>query len=282
MPELNIVSQNVYLDYTRTKKRLILPQDARIGSIAATFERFSETIDVAGVQEAHLSKRQHNGMMLANRIGYGDGYWFEHNNKMNPDSRTGRPNEYIGLFGAKVGHAEPIDIGDNRLAVMTVIDGIAFVNQHLRAGRKARHARHDQAGRILDAIDGYDDAVVFGDLNEPPVRYVAKARDEYQRAGFVSVFDLTMQPHPITFPVPGYGATHSRHPVTERRTHVRPMSLDDMLVRGPRIKVLGAGVLERVIEPPDTDEHAFDGVVPYEGSDHEGIWARLDIQPLQA
>src|SRR5690242_12394484 len=126
MQVLNVASQNVLLDYTRTKSKLILPQDDRIDSIAATLAAFSDSFDVVAIQEAHKSPKQHNGEVLSEKLGYDSGFWFEHNRK-DESSGRGRPNEYMGMFGRSVDHAAEIDLGDRRTAVITVIAGVAFI-----------------------------------------------------------------------------------------------------------------------------------------------------------
>lgn len=266
---MNVLSQNVLLNKTDVKLGKILAQDDRIDSIVATMEAFPGELDVVGVQEAHKSTRQHNGEYLAEALTQSPGGWVQHNQKPYPESPTGRAGEYVGLFGSAVGDDfETIELGDNRRAIMTEIAGVAFVNLHFRAGVKARQLRHKQANELVDAIADYDDAVVMGDFNEPPVPYVAKARDTLRSAGLVSSFDLTNQPHPITFPSPEY----------RKNTRAeRLWSLDDILVRGERIQVLGAGVLERVVRIDEELDKNTPTSVPRTGSDHEGIWAKLAI-----
>lgn len=280
---VNVVTQNVLLDYTRTKNGLILPQDERLDSLAATItNRFStDELHVVGVQEAQKNKKQHNGEVLAELCGSGPGYWFEHNEKPFKDSPTGRPGEHVGLFGSMVDHAAKIELGDRRKAVITEIAGVAFVTLHLRHGPKpeSRAARKEQAERIDERLDEYEDAVVFGDFNEPSVRVpvlrnLAPARKVLKDSGFESVFNLTKQKSPLTCPIEPYRPLFN---TTEdwRERHVdRAWALDDILVRGPRVKVLGAGVLERLMVYHPTPEG-----VPLEGSDHDGLWATLRITP---
>lgn len=267
---LNVISQNVLLSKTDVKYGKILSQEDRINSIAATLQAFPGQLDVVGIQEAHKSNIQHNGEYLANSTGHGPGIWIEHNQKLYPDSPTGRAGEHVGLFGAAVGEDfEAIELGDNRRAIMTEIAGVAFVNLHLRAGIKARQMRYKQALELIDALVDYDDAVVMGDFNEPPIPYFCKARDTLRSSGFESSFDLTKQPHPITFPSPDY----------RKNTKTEMLwSLDDILVRGERIQVLGAGVVDKVVQIDPVVDEKTPTHVPRSGSDHEGIWAQLKIE----
>lgn len=263
---LNVISQNILLDKTRANEGReeegeILKQKDRIDTLADTLRRFPGSLDIVGIQEAYQS----NGEMLAELCDMEQGVWVGHNQKPYPGSPRGRAGEHVGLFGECVNHtARSIELGDNRRAVMMTLGDIAFVTLHLRAGGglKERAARREQAEHLVYALDQYDDAVVFGDINEPPMRHIAKARDTLREAGFRSVFPLTGQSHPKTFPVPSYRSIHGRG---------HRWSLDDIQIRGSRTKVLAAGVLKR------TELGVVDGV-PQDGSDHEGIWARLAIR----
>ncbi len=272
---INVISQNMLHDVRRTRDGLILPQDDRVGSLAATLTNFPALLDIVGVQEAHKSKKQHNGEVLAGMCDYGPGFWVQHNEPVEGKKR-GRMYEYVGLFGALVTHAESVELGDNRRAIMSVIADVAFVNLHLRSGMGARYLRREQAHYLTEAIEEYDNAVVFGDLNEPPIRQIALARKELARAGFRSVFPLTGQKCPITSPIPSYvEASMDGRSRLEAHFVKRGWSIDDILVRGDRINVRAAGVLDSAVVRssvvPDT--------LPREGSDHEGIWATLDLTP---
>lgn len=274
---VNVISQNVLYDVGRTRKKLVLPQDARIPSLAATLQAFPGRLDVVGIQEAYKSPSQHNGEALAEACGYGPGFWIEHNQKPYEESPTGRSDEHMGLFGALVDHAEPIELGDNRRAVLTVIADVAFVTLHLRSGRKARAARYEQAHELIRAISGYENAVVFGDFNEPPIRGVALARTELARAGFRSVFPLTGQKYPATCPILPYVPAMSRPNRLENRFVKRAWPIDDILIRGDRVRAVAAGVLERVIVKDEEIDKQYPDTVPREGSDHDGVWATLEM-----
>ena len=263
--QVNVITQNVLLDYTRTREHLILPQHERIGSIATTLAGFDGELDVVGIQEAQKSKRQHNGETLASELGMGPGFWVNHNQKPYPGSLRGRSGEYVGLFGSQVESASPIELGDNRIAPMTVIADVAFVTLHLRAGGlESRQARLLQAVSLAEELEPYPNAVLFGDFNEPPIRYVAKARDYLKTAQFESVFNRTHQPHPKTSPTLAYRDLLSDGNGWKTPFIRHGWSIDDILVRGPRVKALAAGILQREIDT---------------GSDHEGVWAALELAP---
>lgn len=280
---VNVVTQNVLLDYTRTKNGLILPQDKRLDSLAATItNRFTaDELHVVGIQEAQKNKKQHNGEVLAELCGDGPGHWFEHNEKPSKDSPTGRPGEHVGLFGSMVDHAFEVELGDRRKAVMTEIAGVAFVTLHLRHGPKpeSRAARKEQTERVVERLSEYEDAVVLGDYNEPSVRVpllraLTPARTVLKNSGFESVFSVTNQKSPLTCPIEPYRPLFNATRDWRGRLVDRAWGLDDILVRGPRVSVLGAGVLERVMM-----YHPVPEGFPLEGSDHDGLWAALQIAP---
>jgi endonuclease/exonuclease/phosphatase family metal-dependent hydrolase len=275
---VNVISQNVLLDYRRTRDGLILPQNDRVDSLAATINNFPATPDVVGIQEAHKSKKQHNGKVLAEKCGYGPGFWVEHNQKLHKDAPRGRAGEYLGLFGAKVDRAKVTDLGDNRRALMVVIADVAFVTLHLRSGGGARQARRGQAQKLTRALEEYEDAVVVGDFNEPPIWRVALARTEFARAGFRSVFPLTGQSYPPTSPISSYvEAAMDGRSRLEASLVRRSWPIDDILIRGDKVTALAAGVLERVVV--NNGEEKYPSAVPREGSDHDGVWATLEITP---
>ncbi|MES2876073.1 MAG: endonuclease/exonuclease/phosphatase family protein [Patescibacteria group bacterium] len=267
---INVISLNAMLDKKRTDQGLILPQDERVQSLAATINNFSAEKSVVGVQEVFKSAAQHNGEVLAELCGYGPGFCVEHNQRQNayPGDNRGRADEYLLMFGELVDRVDDIDLGDCRHAALADIGGIAIAMVHPRAGRslKARSARKDQMITLVDALSGYESAVVFGDLNEPPVRYVSAGRDYLGRHGFRSANALLRQPYPRTYPTDAY---------KEIRGITRPLPLDDILVRGERVRVLAAGVLEAVTEQrAQTEKYS---AAPMEASDHVGVFATLDL-----
>jgi hypothetical protein len=289
--EVTVVSQNVLLDYRRTTDGLILPQDVRIDAIAATLESIDGTLDVVGIQEAHKSKNQHNGEVLANQLGYGPGFWFEHNSKpkkdsLNPIPRKGRANEFMGMFGSMVESAEAFDIGDRRKAVMTTIAGVAFLTLHLRAGWGARPLRKEQSYAVIDILKNFPDAVAFGDFNEPDSPYlphVSAGRNVLKDNNFQSVFNL--QPNPKHSPRTSPTKQYRGAAMDGRKLHEKPFvwlgwPIDDILVRG-NIAVKAAGILE-----PMRVENGLPSNVspkaPREATDHRGVWAKLGIPPVSS
>lgn len=283
---INVITQNILHDVTRTKNKLILPQNDRLASLAATLNNFPGELDVVGIQEAYKEKTtgEHNGEILAEMCGYGPGFWEEHNQKPYPKSPTGRTGEHVGLFGAAVNHAELIELGDRRRAVLTEIAGVALVTLHLRCGfsREKRAARNLQAIELIEAVEEYDDVVLLGDLNEPEIRGIGRmhgnARNVIRKAGFTSVFSLTGQRAPATCPIEPYVPAMSRNSQLENRFVKRAWPIDDILIRGDRVRTIGAGVLERVVlAGRDTGNDSLPATVPREGSDHDGLWATLKI-----
>ena len=127
-----VVTWNILLDNTRTNQGLMKSQSERLASQIATLEKLREKIggelDVVAMQEVHRTDLQHNGEELARALGYGAGYWIEHNQKPFPDSPTGRKGEYVGLFGGSIDHIEPIELGDNRRAVLSQVGKTAIDN----------------------------------------------------------------------------------------------------------------------------------------------------------
>lgn len=274
---VNVVSQNMLLDKTRTKKGLILSQGDRIASIGATIGAFPGSLDIVGVQEVHITTEHRNGEILAEYCEEGPGFWVEHNQKPYPGAPTGRANEYMGLFGAMVDDIRIIEIGDNRRAILTEIAGAAFVNLHLRAGRNARFARYKQARELHKATADYDNVVLIGDYNEPPIRGVALARGVLSRVGFQSVYSLLGEESPATCPIEPYVSAMRRRSKIENHFVQRAWPIDDILVRGDRISVVAAGVLQRVIVTSDALEQSVSAEVPREPSDHDGVWATLEV-----
>mgnify|MGYP000928829851 CR=1 FL=1 len=282
---VNVVTQNALLDYGRTKKKLILPQRQRIASLGATIaNQFPGELDVVGIQEAHLDKGFHNGQALAEMCGYGSGFWVNHNKKPEnqPDSKTGRPGEYIGMFGSLVEDIEEIKLDANRSAVATIIAGVAFVTLHLRhgAGLESIAERAAEAKALTDYVSDYDNAVLYGDYNEPLMRlpYLRRytpARSHVAKHGFKSAFELTGQKSPLTCPIEPYIPLFRNTKGWQGKFIHRGWALDDILVRGPRIRVIAAGVLDRVIVHENPGE--YPAGVPLEGSDHDGLWATLQI-----
>lgn len=274
---VNVVTQNVLLDTKRTDSRKMLDQTYRIHAVAQTLLNLQKSLDIVGIQEAH-KKTQHNGEVLAELVGHGPGFWVNHNRKPYKGSPTGRAGEYMGLFGARVEFAMPIALGDQRYAVMTEVNGVAFATVHPRARLKARGKRFLQAQALTEVLDEYDNAVILGDFNEPPLRLISKGRGHLHRNGFRSVFGLTDQERPKTWPTGQYKELMYDGEEWMLRQMKHGWAFDDILVRGPRVNVLAAGVLERIAVDAEIVRQA-DGAVPNAASDHDGVWATLEIDP---
>lgn len=276
--QINVLSQNVLLDYTRTRKGDMLQQVNRIHAVADTFAAFPGQLDVVGIQEAQKIDSGYLGEALSSSLDCGPGFWTDHNEKPYPKSPTGRGGESIGLFGVEVDNARPLELGDHRRAVLTEIAGVAFVTMHLRAGasRAARAKRGSQADALVEQLEDYENAVVFGDWNEPYVPVLAQARRRMRRAGYTSVFDLTHQPHPKTWPTDEYRELMYQDNEWLLTLLQRGWSFDDILVRGPRVKVLAAGVLEPMQIRTGLSQGTSD-TMPRKASDHRGVWGTLEI-----
>lgn len=293
---INVLTQNVLLDITRTREGRVLPQGERIDSLAETFKRRFSRMDVVGIQEADKDRStyQHYGELLAEKCGYGPGFWVQHNQKPYQGAPTGRANEFVGLFGEEVNDHTSIELGDQRRAAMTEIAGVAFVTLHLRAGasEEAYKLREEQTCRLLEGIQDYENAVVLGDFNEPPthpgikmyqnlssalniklpgaILYESMGRKQLQIAGFRSAMAARDWRIPKTFPTPDY-----RGVTDERLPKWLSLQLDDIMIRGPRIKKVGNGVLQQVMVPEGVEPH----IAPRAPSDHYGLWAQLEIAP---
>lgn len=255
---VNVITQNMLHDVTRSNDKLIAWQDERVAAIASNLHTFPDSLDIVGVQEAHKSPYQHNGEVLAEHCGQDTGVWLRHNEKPYPTSPTGRTNEFIGLFGKMVDpdRVRELELGDNRRALLTTIADVAFVTLHFRAGGyKAWPLRRAQAHRLSEELEPYENVVLFGDFNEPPIRLVAPGRTVLEKHEFTSVFCRLQLSHPKTFPAGRYAEVYGMK---------SRWSLDDIMIRGNRVKALAAGVISQVAG---------------DASDHNGVWATLNITP---
>lgn len=256
---VNVITQNLLHDVTRSNDKMIAWQDDRVAAIANNLQTFPGSLDIVGVQEAHKSPYQHNGEVLAEHCGQDTGVWLRHNEKPHPTSPTGRTNEFVGLFGKMVeqDNVRELELGDNRRALLTTIAGVAFVTLHFRAGGyKVWPLRRAQAHALTEELESYDNAVLFGDFNEPPIRLVAPGRTLLEKERFESVFCTLQMSHPKTFPVGRYAEVYGMR---------SRWSLDDIMIRGNRVRVLAAGAISQVRG---------------DASDHNGVWATLNITPL--
>lgn len=270
---LNVISANILQDKGKTDRKLILPQDARIMSVAASLKAFPGSLDVVAVQETYKSEFQHNGEVLAAACGL-EAHWENHNQKQeNQVHNFGRANEYIGLMGEMIGDVEVIDIGGNRKALMTVVGGVAIFSAHLRAGYKPKVVRQARAERIagakalVEAADSYENSVIALDRNEISIPMIAPVTGLLRRAGFRSAPERMGRTVPKTFPRQEYQAVHGT---------TRQFELDAILVRGERIKVLASGIVRQLTAPFVLGpEYAAD--TPLGPSDHEWPYATLRI-----
>ena len=251
--KFTIVTWNTLLDYTRTNAGLIRPQEDRAPSQVDTLSQLRQQLgadlDVVAIQESHKSDNRHNGEFLAESLGYGKGYWYKHNAKPYPQSKTGRSNEYMGMFGARVDHAEDIDLGDNRKAVLTHIGKVAIVNIHPRAGVGNEDLQIEQIGVALKVLDEFESAALVGDLNS---HLRSKARKMIETEEYVSAFSSTRQRHPKTWPTPNYRSVM----YGAAAGHILPsVVLDGIYTRGLIVNDAGSFIGD---------------------SDHAGLWAEVE------
>lgn len=263
---LTVLSQNVLLDKTREKNKEVLPQSARIHTIARGILSLPYRPDIIGIQEAHIEDKFDNGRDLAAACGYEASAWANHNKKATPPvKKRGRNGEFIGLIGVEEKQTEIIELGDQRRALMTEIGGVAFATLHFRAGGfDAIGNRLENARKLIAALRDYEDAVVFGDFNEPRA---SLGRGMLKLAGYTSVFGLQGKTSPKTYPLASYKELHNRR---------NQWALDDILVRGNRVRPLETGVLSHDSRNLTADTEFPDAL---NGTDHSGIWARLEIAP---
>lgn len=201
---LNVVTWNILIDMTRTKKGLMRSQSDRLPSLIETLKivrgKLGGELDAVAIQEAHKKDGQHNGEELARALGYKAGQWVEHNQKPYPTSKRGRTGEYAGLFGAQIDDHSPIELGDNRRAIMSRIGEVSLVNIHTRAD-KTGVLQNQQVGVALDHIAHNPLAMFVGDFNR---HLSSRARQAIESEGFESVFTASGLPQPKTWPTPDY------------------------------------------------------------------------------
>lgn len=191
---INIVSWNILLDKTRTKRGLIASQTERLGSQIATLKTLGfGAIDVAMIQEAEKTKELHCGEEMARALGYEAGFWFEHNTSK-------RKGEHMGVFGARVESAESFELPHDKVGVITMIGQTAVAGIHFRKEHFGP-MRADQAQAVVERLEGLDHAVLVGD---PNALFFEKSRRLLHEAGFESAFHLLGQCNPKTHPTPEY------------------------------------------------------------------------------
>lgn len=261
---ITVLSQNILLDKTREKSKEVLSQSARVHTIARGILNLPYRPNIIGIQEAHIEDEIDNGRDLATACGYETSTWVKHNKKATPPvKKRGRNGEFIGLIGVEERQTEIIELGDQRRALMTEIGGVAFATLHFRAGGlDAIGNRLENAQNLIAALRDYEDAVLFGDFNEPRA---SLGRGLLKLAGYTSVFGVQGKPSPKTYPLAGYKELHNR------RAH---WALDDILVRGNRVLPIETGVLSHDSKNLTPDTKLPDAL---DGTDHSGVWARLSI-----
>lgn len=239
---LNIVSWNILLDKTRTKKGIVVSQASRLSSQTETLRSLDIwELDVVMLEEVEKTKKQHSGEVIARALGYHAGFWFEHNTSR-------RKGEHIGMFGDKVEHVEAFDLGHDKVGVLTMIGDIAIVGFHFRKEHMGPQ-RANQASAVLERVDGMKHVVLTGDANALAIE---KARRQLHSAGFQSAFHELGRPNPKTHPTPAYRKIF--YAPIHRPFLPRGTSSDLIYVRGMDVH----------------DAGRFLG-----DSDHYGLWARV-------
>jgi len=261
----NVLTWNVLLDKGRTSAGLIKPQHERVNSMVAAFESFEGTCDVVGLQEVQRDGDHHTGEKIATRLGFNPGFWYEHNLPLYKGAARGRHGEHVGFFGELVDHSEPIDIGDQRLAVKTMVGEVALVTYHLRSGPKDISKRTEQMDIILEAVADEPMAILLGDTNAHPLE---PSRRHLHAAGFESAHTLTGQKLPRTYPTREYAAVMAGDSSIKRLLYSNGgVSIDDISVRG--LTVVAAGCF-------NSRPNAATGIPPSGPSDHIGLWATVE------
>lgn len=246
-----VVTANMFLDKTKTSRELVPAQAERVGSMAALLASISERLDVVAVQEAQKTKTTHNGEELARQLGFEESYWREHNQPVRPKAKRGRHGEHLGLFGDRVTGAEPIETGDNRLALMTRIANTALVDTHLRF-QPFGLLRLKQIDRILAAVRYEPHAVIVGDFNFNGLR-IDPVRMRLHAAGFHSAFRLIGKLDPITWPTETYREVMLGTDGHRRRLVGRGVTTDGIFVRG--MEVRDADVVHSGGDEADPSDH---------------------------
>lgn len=239
---LNIVSWNVLLDKTRTAECLIASQAERLESQIDTLYGLDlDPIDVAMIQEAEKTPELHCGEEMARILGYGAGYWFEHNTSK-------RRGEHIGTFGARVWDAESFALPHDKLGVITDVGRTAVVGIHFRKEHFGP-MRTRQAEAVIERVEGMEHVVLVGD---PNALFFEKSRRLLHKAGFESAFHLHGERNPKTHPTPEY--RNIFYAPVHRPLLPRGTASDIIYVRGMDVHDVGR----------------FHG-----DSDHYGLWATV-------
>lgn len=277
---VNVISQNMLLDNTRTRNKQIYSQFQRLNVFINTLRAFDGSLDLVGLQEAATENGVNNGELLAKALGFPTSFFFEHNPpqyRFNDETGKreyagqGRRGEHVGVCGKRVTGAESVDIGDNRLAVKTHVGSVAAVNHHLRARFKNGGIRLDQMGRIIDSVADDEDAIIFGDTNG---HWLSAARRLMYREGFRSAFILAHGRRPFTYPTPAYRKTmYGDNLIGQLRPGI---AFEEIAIRG-NIKVLAAGKLQEVATQLEivNDSEGNQIIMPNGASDHSGVYGTL-------
>jgi endonuclease/exonuclease/phosphatase family metal-dependent hydrolase len=195
---IGVISQNVLLDHTRSSHdanhpEYIEPQRMRIHSIGETLAALPISPDVVMLQEVQVTRRFHGGEAIAQKLGVDSGFWFPHNTSK-------RQEEYIGVCGKLVTHAESIQLDFDKLAVITQIAGIAFIGIHLRRTVDP-YIKAKQMRDLLDQTSHLPKRVILGDANARPG---SEARRLSREAGGKSVYLSKHGAYPATWPTTNY------------------------------------------------------------------------------
>lgn len=252
---IGVASLNVLLDKTRSglerdDPAFIEPQIERVDSLGDTLRSLPISPDVVMLQEVHVTDEHHAGEEMAAKLGVGQGFWFNHNTSK-------RKGEYIGVCGELVAAAHPIDLGHDKLAVLTEIEGVAFIGVHLRRTPNPL-IKMAQMRTLLKETDCFDKRVIVGDANARPE---SETRKILQEAGALSVPLVVNGKHPGTWPTDSY-----RNIMLKRRYQQfirRKFSLDMFEVIGFEP---GEIVQFGVVETPKSDHFTLYGEVAPRGT----------------
>lgn len=265
--KINVVSWNMLLDNTKTLKGIIRPQFARLPGHIATLSSFAGSLDVVGIQEAAYEVKGNNGVALAKALGFSTSFFFQHNLPQAGIKGRGRRNEFIGMFGGLVDNAEPIYLGDNRIAVKTYVGSVAFVTYHLRQGLENRPLRIEQASRLIEAVSDSPKVAFLGDGNE---KNTSPAMRLLKSEGFEPVSLGSEGSEIITYPVPEY---HETMHLNADGTPKPSVQIDHLNTRG--LTVLDAGIIEP-ITPNKRNILGAKSTLPTGPSDHYPVWMTVE------
>lgn len=201
-------------------KPLIPSQKSRLDNITSTVKSLGSLDAICLSEVQGYEDGTNNGERIAQEIGYDTGEW----------SLNHREGEHIGVFGPGPLNTEFIDVGDNRTATMTRINGIVIIGVHLTFNLKGSKLRLSQLNRVLELVKDEPCVVVMGDFNSLVVQSPRRA---LVRAGFTSALSKGRLVRPVTNPAPGFRKYYSKwwHKVVVGRG----LSPDDIYVKGLEI-----------------------------------------------